>query len=101
MCRPDYPKQRLAFMLEDSQVPVLLTQEKFKETLPYHQAKVICLDADWAAIAQERADNPIAAPRLTTAMLSTPLVPQGTPKGAMNTQAGYAIACCGCRMPTN
>jgi len=46
---PDYPKQRLAFMLEDSQVPVLLTQEKFKETLPYHQAKVICLDADWAA----------------------------------------------------
>jgi amino acid adenylation domain-containing protein/non-ribosomal peptide synthase protein (TIGR01720 family) len=86
---PDYPKQRLAFMLEDSQVPVLLTQEKFKETLPYHQAKVICLDADWAAIAQERADNPIAGTKADNlAYVIYTSGSTGTPKGAMNTQAG-------------
>ena len=55
---PSYPKERLAFMLEDARVPVLLTQERLVEGLPNHGAQVVCLDADWAAIAEARADNP-------------------------------------------
>jgi amino acid adenylation domain-containing protein len=43
---PTYPQQRLAFMLEDAQVPVLLTQKNLVEILPKTQAKVICLDAE-------------------------------------------------------
>ncbi|MSU58572.1 MAG: amino acid adenylation domain-containing protein [Pedosphaera sp.] len=39
-----YPKDRLAFMLEDAQAPVLLTQKKLLTDLPAHNAKVICLD---------------------------------------------------------
>jgi non-ribosomal peptide synthetase component F len=31
---PDYPPERLAFMLEDAQVPVLLTQQRLLERLP-------------------------------------------------------------------
>ncbi len=52
-----YPKERLAFMLADSQAPVLLTEQLLLDRLPQHQAQVICLDADWERIAQESAAN--------------------------------------------
>ncbi len=52
------PQQRLAFMLQDSRVPVLLTQERLLHALPEHRAKVIRLDTDWQAIAQESEENP-------------------------------------------
>ncbi len=42
---PAYPQERLAFMLEDAQVSVLLTQESLVTTLPPHQAQVVCLDS--------------------------------------------------------
>jgi len=50
---PTYPKERLAFMLEDAQVPVLLTQERLVAGLPEHQARAVCLDSGWEAIARE------------------------------------------------
>ncbi|QLE48446.1 amino acid adenylation domain-containing protein [Nostoc sp. C057] len=50
---PAYPQERLAFMLEDAQVSVLLTQESLVTTLPPHQAQVVCLDsATFSAIAE-------------------------------------------------
>ena len=54
---PDYPDDRLAFMIEDSNIPVLLTQQDLINSLPPHQAKVICLDEDWDTIAQESGEN--------------------------------------------
>jgi amino acid adenylation domain-containing protein len=56
---PAYPQQRLAFMLSDSQVPLLLTQEQLVTALPEHQAKVVCLDASWGEIAKQTECNPI------------------------------------------
>ena len=56
---PVYPKERLAFMLEDAEVPVLLTQEALLAGLPEHHAKAVCLDSDWDTIATESAENPI------------------------------------------
>ncbi|RKZ77561.1 MAG: non-ribosomal peptide synthetase, partial [Candidatus Parabeggiatoa sp. nov. 1] len=41
---PTYPKERLAFMLADAQVPVLLTQKRLVEGLPEHQAQIVCLE---------------------------------------------------------
>src|SRR5713101_2233586 len=41
---PTYPRERLAFMLEDAQVGVLVTQERLLKELPEHRAQVICLD---------------------------------------------------------
>jgi amino acid adenylation domain-containing protein len=55
---PAYPKARIAFMLADTGAPVLLTQERLLPQLPPHQARVICLDRDWAAIAAAPAKNP-------------------------------------------
>ncbi|HVB29717.1 MAG TPA: amino acid adenylation domain-containing protein [Terriglobia bacterium] len=54
---PAYPKERLAFMLKDAQVPVLLTQERLVAGLAEHDAKVICLDSGWEAIARESGEN--------------------------------------------
>ncbi len=48
---PTYPQERLAFMLEDSAVAVLLTQQHLKASLPQTQARIICLDTDWEKIA--------------------------------------------------
>jgi amino acid adenylation domain-containing protein len=55
---PAYPIERLAFMLEDSSVPVLLTQAQQLEKLPPHSARVVCLDSDWSEIAQKSDENP-------------------------------------------
>ncbi|MGZ4164352.1 MAG: amino acid adenylation domain-containing protein, partial [Tumebacillaceae bacterium] len=55
---PAYPKERLEFMLQDAQVPVLLTQESLLADLPACEAQVICLDRDWATIAEQSEVNP-------------------------------------------
>jgi amino acid adenylation domain-containing protein len=45
-----YPTDRIAYMLDDSQLPVLLTQKQLVASLPEHQARVVCLDSDWEEI---------------------------------------------------
>ena len=54
---PAYPQERLAFMLEDAAVSVLLTQEHLVKLLPEYQAQVVCLDRDWDEIAKTSTDN--------------------------------------------
>ena len=44
---PRYPKERLAFMLEDSRPRVLITHSSLFERLPTHNTTVLCLDLDW------------------------------------------------------
>ncbi|MBD2202784.1 amino acid adenylation domain-containing protein [Calothrix sp. FACHB-1219] len=41
---PDYPSDRIAYMLEDSQVAVLLTHSQFQAQIPPHQATTIFID---------------------------------------------------------
>ncbi len=41
---PHYPRERLAFMLADADVPVLLTQSHLEAGLPVHHARVLLLD---------------------------------------------------------
>ncbi len=40
-----YPKDRLAFMLDDSQARVLLTQTNLLANLPSTSARVVCVDS--------------------------------------------------------
>jgi amino acid adenylation domain-containing protein len=54
---PAYPTERLALMLEDAKVAVLLTQQQLVKTFPEHIAEVICLDTDWDLIAQQSQEN--------------------------------------------
>ncbi|MBV9385323.1 MAG: amino acid adenylation domain-containing protein, partial [Chroococcidiopsidaceae cyanobacterium CP_BM_ER_R8_30] len=54
---PAYPKERLAFMLEDAQVLVLLTQRRLVEALPKQGVHIVCLDTDWQAMTQQSEAN--------------------------------------------
>ncbi|WP_208344456.1 non-ribosomal peptide synthetase, partial [Aetokthonos hydrillicola] len=58
---PGYPPERLAFILDDTQASVILTQEKLVNKLPNREAEVICLDSDWEAIANNSQENPVSA----------------------------------------
>lgn len=55
---PAYPKQHLAFMLQDSQAPVLLTQQKLAAGFNEDQQRVVRLDTDWKRIARGPESNP-------------------------------------------
>ena len=62
---PAYPLLRVAFMLEDTQAPVLITQQSQVARLPAHTAQVVCLDGDAALLAQHSTTNPTPAATVT------------------------------------
>ncbi|KZE44088.1 hypothetical protein AV540_01955 [Brevibacillus parabrevis] len=79
---PAYPQERLAFMMADTGMPFVLTQERLLETLPAGDAAFICLDADWEVIAEESTQAPELA--ATTDQLAYVIYTSGstgTPKG--------------------
>ncbi|HZF08613.1 MAG TPA: amino acid adenylation domain-containing protein [Thermoanaerobaculia bacterium] len=88
---PSYPADRLAYMVEDARVPVLLTQERLRAGLPAGGAEVLCLDSGWAEIA---AGNPpglapevaVAPENLAYAIYTSGST--GKPKGAALSHRG-------------
>ncbi len=56
---PNYPKERIRFILEDAKAPVVLTHKSIMRDLPDFGGQRICLDAEWGAIAQEPNSNPV------------------------------------------
>ena len=86
---PDYPVDRLRFMLSDAQVPVLLTQAHLVEKLPPHSASVLCLDTGWEEIAKANADmTQVSVSPDDLAYVIYTSGSTGQPKGAMNTHRG-------------
>jgi natural product biosynthesis luciferase-like monooxygenase protein len=55
---PGYPPERLAFMVEDAQIQLLLSQSRLRAVLPPHQVHPVQIDSDWSAIAAEATDPP-------------------------------------------
>jgi amino acid adenylation domain-containing protein len=55
---PEYPKERLAFMLADAQPEMVVTTQPLLENLPWNGARVICLDAESASISRGSEANP-------------------------------------------
>ncbi len=62
---PGYPRDRLAFMLEDAGIHHLMTQEQLVGQLPEQlfkpASRITSLDADWSEISRESTDNPASA----------------------------------------
>jgi amino acid adenylation domain-containing protein len=86
---PDYPKERLSFMLADTQIAVLLTQDRLRNKLPEYGAPVLCLDSGQAEIAQESTETP--AQFVSPVNLAYVIYTSGStgrPKGAMNSHRG-------------
>ncbi|MEW5957722.1 MAG: amino acid adenylation domain-containing protein [Chloroflexota bacterium] len=94
---PTYPPERLAFMLQDAQVSVLLTQQKLVDALPPHQAQVIRLDSDWKLVAPAGELNPVC--QTTPDNLAYVIYTSGStgkPKGVMIPHRGlvnYLVWC--------
>jgi amino acid adenylation domain-containing protein len=86
---PDYPKDRLCMILEDSRVAVLLTQQSLLNRLPPSAAPVICLDAGWEEIARNTESNPVSVvgpQNLAYALYTSGST--GKPKGVLNVHRG-------------
>lgn len=83
---PEYPEERIAYMLEDAGFSVLLTQRRVLDRLPACSAKTLCLDDGWDQIARYEEGNPakVTTPGNLAYMIYTS-GSTGKPKGAMNT----------------
>ena len=83
---PDYPAQRLAFMLADAKIPVVLTLQDLRKRLPDAGSKVVCMDRDAERIAAGSAENPIqTAMAQNLAYVIYTSGSTGQPKGVMVT----------------
>lgn len=56
---PNYPQERLAFMADDAQLSVILTQEHLMQRVPDYRAARVCIDRDWRQIARQSTENPV------------------------------------------
>jgi len=91
---PVYPKSRLGFMLEDAQVPILLTQASLVENLPKHKAQTVYLDTDWKTISTSSDANliQIAKPSNLAYVIYTS-GSTGKPKGVLIEHRGLSNLC--------
>ncbi|BAY37781.1 amino acid adenylation domain-containing protein [Nostoc sp. NIES-2111] len=85
---PDYPQQRLAYISEDSQFSVLITQQKLLNSLPVQGVKVIVLDKEFEMLTSQSQDNLVSEvrPENLACILYTS-GSTGKPKGVMLTHA--------------
>ncbi|HVG19909.1 MAG TPA: amino acid adenylation domain-containing protein [Blastocatellia bacterium] len=86
---PAYPKDRIAFMLEDSRMLALLSQQDKAADLPRLAFQTLCLDSDWPRISEEPANNPVnavAGDNLAYVIYTSGST--GQPKGVMSTHGG-------------
>ncbi|GCE16173.1 amino acid adenylation domain-containing protein [Tengunoibacter tsumagoiensis] len=85
---PGYPTERLAFMLEDAQPALILTQEHLRASCP-PASHVFYLDAAGQRFANESTMNPVSAVMQDhLAYLIYTSGSTGRPKGVMNTHQG-------------
>src|SRR5439155_21992306 len=88
---PDYPRERLAFLLEDAHAPVLVTHSSLLDRLPAHGARVVHLDADWPTISRQPAAAPASGLRPhNSAYVVYTSGSTGTPKGVVVDHASFA-----------
>ncbi|MGB9177696.1 MAG: amino acid adenylation domain-containing protein, partial [Pyrinomonadaceae bacterium] len=86
---PQYPQERLAYMLNDARPAVLLTQDILQNTLPQCEAQTICLDAAWNSLDCESGENPSSlATGNNLAYVIYTSGSTGRPKGVMITHQG-------------
>jgi len=85
---PDYPQERLLFMLDDTQSPILITQshlqEKLKETLSAYTGKTVVLDQIGQILQQQETTPPVplSSPHHLAYVIYTS-GSTGKPKGVM------------------
>ncbi len=86
---PNYPVERLNFMLSDSQASILITQQEILKKLSLSSAKTVCLDIQKDEIAQESIENPLNISKADDlAYIIYTSGSTGIPKGVIGTHRG-------------
>ena len=86
---PAYPADRLAIMIEDAAVPVLITQQSVEDRIPSVWAQIVLIDAEWPEIASH-SEAPLAckaSPQNLAYVIYTS-GSTGKPKGVQVTHRG-------------
>jgi amino acid adenylation domain-containing protein len=78
---PTYPRARLEYMLSDAHAGVLLTQPHLLETLPEHQARVVCVDIANGGGSSDNPQTDVPATNLAYVIYTSGST--GRPKGVM------------------
>ncbi len=81
---PNYPAERIAFIFEDTRMPVVITMHELLKNLPSGSAEFVCLDKDWPTISQLESDNlSVAVTPENLAYIIYTSGSTGNPKGVM------------------
>ena len=88
---PDYPAERLAFMMEDAGAAVLVTHSALVERLGTRQ-RVRGIDADWPAIESSPKPTPALPPIRNLAYVIYTSGSTGTPKGVVVIHNGVRLS---------
>ncbi|MGF2037455.1 MAG: non-ribosomal peptide synthetase [Nostoc sp. CmiVER01] len=81
-----YPQERLAYMLSDSQVKVLLTTEKLAANLPEHKASLVYLDTEISCESQDNLLSRVKPENLAYVIYTSGST--GKPKGVLIAHQG-------------
>lgn len=91
---PTYPQERLAFLLGDTQMPILLTRQSLTQRIPDTATRLVYLDTDWETIAQEPVTNLESRADLeTTVAIIYTSGSTGKPKGTVIVRRGFLNLC--------
>ena len=88
---PSYPPARLADMISDGGVELLLTGEEVAAWLPFHGAPVLCLESTGAEVAAQSEENPrvpVSPENLVYVIFTSGST--GRPRGVMVTHGSLA-----------
>ena len=86
---PEYPRARIAFMIEDAGTSILVTQNRLIARLPHIPARILVIDEHWQEIATHSEANLISETSSTDlAYMIYTSGSTGQPKGALNTHRG-------------
>ncbi|MEM7129588.1 MAG: amino acid adenylation domain-containing protein [Chloroflexota bacterium] len=84
-----YPGDRVAFMVEDSQAAIVLTQSNLAANLPDATAQLFCLDTEWEKVEDLPSNNLPSTPDLDSlAYIIYTSGSTGVPKGVMISHRG-------------
>jgi amino acid adenylation domain-containing protein len=85
---PEYPNERIRYILNDAHPAIILTQQKLKERITGNEVQIVCLDSGWKQIAAApvlKSSQP--APDNAVYVIYTS-GSTGAPKGVVNTHKG-------------
>ena len=88
---PEYPVERLRYMLEDAQASVVVTQDHLLERLTGSGAQVFCIDSEWSKAGRQSRENPAVRVGVeNAAYVIYTSGSTGRPKGVVVTHRGIS-----------